>query len=189
MVAAFLKAEIRSERFGAQIMALLGRDGVDARIVHEPDTDDGGENAYRIRLLGEFRGYRQDRDLFQGFPDDVSWHRALIHRAELARVRYIDYSYWNEISGGSRLPVDAAEKIRAGIVVFGQSTTGFLEMARALRNGAVFPELIFVGADPTSPLVVLEGHVRLTAYFLAPECIPTELDVLVGFSPGIKGWE
>lgn len=34
--------------------------------------------------------------------------------AELARVRYIEYSYWNELWGGSRLAADAAQRINAG---------------------------------------------------------------------------
>lgn len=47
------------------------------------------------------------------------------------------------------------------------------------------PELILVGAQEGGPLVLLEGHVRLTAYFLAPECIPPLLPVIVGYAPGL----
>jgi hypothetical protein len=31
--------------------------------------------------------------------------------AELARVRFIDYDYWVELSGGTRLAVDTARRI------------------------------------------------------------------------------
>jgi hypothetical protein len=48
------------------------------------------------------------------------------------------------------------------------SNGGFWYMADALAKGASFPELILVGADEHAPLVLLEGHVRLTAYFLQP---------------------
>lgn len=34
---------------------------------------------------------------------------------ELRRVRYIDHDYWVELSGGSRLAIDAAPLIRAGV--------------------------------------------------------------------------
>jgi hypothetical protein len=71
------------------------------------------ENAYRIRLLGDFRGYKQGHALFSSFPDEVSWRRALLGGEELFRVRYV----------------------------------------------------------------------RLTTYFLAPHCIPDEMQVIVGFSP------
>jgi hypothetical protein len=56
-------------------------------------------------------------------------------------------------------------------------------MAEALCAGATFPELILVGKGEGSPLVVLEGHVRLTAYCLRLDCAPDALPVLVGYSP------
>jgi len=186
MVAVFLNTEINSVRYSADILALLRRDEMSRRIIDMPDLRNQEENAYRIRLLGDFRGYKQGRGLFLSFPDDVSWYRAMLSREELARVRYIDYSYWNELSGGSRLPADAATNIRAGKVVFGQSTQGFLNLARELQQGAKFPELILTGVSPTSDLVALEGHVRLTTYFLAPHCIPDEMQVIVGFSPDFE---
>ena len=188
MVAAFLKAEIASERFGSSILALLRRDGQNRSIIDEPDIRNERENAYRTKLLGDFRGYRQDRELFHAFPEDVCWHRYSLSGVELARVKYIDYSYWNELSGGSRLAVDAARNIRDRAVVFGQSTKGFLDVARTLEGGAKFPELILVGTAPEAELVVLEGHVRLTAYLLVPWCIPDELTAIIGFSPAIVEW-
>lgn len=188
MVAAFLKAEIASERFREPILALLQRARGERSIVDEPDIHNQEENARRIRLLGEFRGYRQDRELFRSFPAEVSWHRYALRAEELARVRYIDYAYWNELSGGTRLPMVAANNVRGGAVVFGQGSQPFLDGARALRHGARFPELILVGTTPGADLVVLEGHVRLTAYFLAPDCIPEDLTAIVGFSPGFRQW-
>lgn len=188
MVAAFLQAEIASERFGKDILALLERDGKSSDTLDRPDVDNPEENRYRIQLLGEYRGCKQNRDLFDAFPEDVSWHRCALSPGELSRVKYIDYSYWIELSGGSRLAVDAARNVRSGIEVFGQSNAGFLKAARALENGAGFPELILVGTAPDSELVVLEGHLRLTAYFLAPEHLPRELSAVVGFSPDLKNW-
>jgi hypothetical protein len=37
-------------------------------------------------------------------------------------------------------------------------------------------------------LVVLEGHVRLTAFMLARDRLPPELEVLVGSSPTMTRW-
>jgi len=51
-----------------------------------------------------------------------------------------------------------------------------------------FPTLILIGKNRESPLVVLEGHMRLTAMFLAPEWLPAELEVMVGFSEQIERW-
>ena len=78
--------------------------------------------------------------------------------------------------------------IRSGRQVFGESNEGFLKAAQALRAGARFPELIVVAESPDAVLTVFEGHVRLTAYMLAPECVPEELPVVVGFAPeGARG--
>ena len=188
MVAAFLKAEIVSERFGGGILALLERAGWDRRIIDAPNLEDAEENARRLRLLGDCRGYQQDRELFEHFPADVSWHRYALAADELAGVRYVDYSYWNELSGGSRRATDAVKNIRAGVVVFGQRNQRFLAAAHALETGARFPELILVGTAPGRELVVLEGHVRLTAYLLAPAHIPADLTAVIGFSPAMERW-
>lgn len=188
VVAAFLKQEIVSTRWRQPILDILVRDGRERRIVDEPDTSDEAENTYRAALLGEFRGYRRNASLFTGFPDEVHWYRAAIGKEELAQVRYIDYSYWVELSGGSRLPTDAVERIRQGVEVYGVSNAGFWKVANAAREGVPFPEPILIGEREGSPLVVLEGHVRLTAYFLWPESIPPALPVIVGFSEGIARW-
>lgn len=188
MVAAFLRGEIVSDRFGAKILELLQRDGRNRTVVESPDLTNAADNAYRRQLLGDFRGYGQNRDHFENFPSDVTWHRYALSREELGRVRYIDYSYWNELSGGSRLPADAARNVRGGKVVFGQTSERYWNMVRALERGVKFPEPIFVGTIPESPLVILEGHMRLTAYFLSPEHLPDELAAIVGFSPAIAKW-
>lgn len=118
----------------------------------------------------------------------MSWRRYTLNKRELGAVRYIDYSYWNELSGGSRLPVDAACNIRAGKVVCGQSNERYGRMVEALRGGAAFPELVLVATRVGAPLVVLEGHMRITAYSLAPECVPAELTAIIGFSPEMTKW-
>src|SRR6266545_4373443 len=108
----------------------------------------------------------------------------------LARVRYIDYDYWVELSGGTRLAVDAAPRIRAGVAPFGVASDWALGMAEAVADGARFPPLILVTSAPGSDreLVVLEGHARLTAFLLCPDRLPSELEVLVGASPAMTRW-
>ena len=53
----------------------------------------------------------------------------------------------DELSGGSRLAVDAAARIRAGVTPFGVPNSGKLEMAQAVASGAQFPSLILVTTD------------------------------------------
>ena len=76
---------------------------------------------------------------FPGFPDNVRWEWIRITPAELAAVRYIEYDDRVELSGGTRLPGDAAARIRAGVTVFGVSSDRPLNMARAVADEARFP--------------------------------------------------
>jgi hypothetical protein len=185
MVASFLRMEIASPRSGPPILRILERDGRDRVIIEDPDLSSITDNEYRAQILGEYRGYRRDQDLFRYVPSGIQWYRALATKTDLAKIRYIDYDYWSELSGGSRLAVDAAERVRAGIEACGVSNAGFWELAHALKAGASFPELIAVGSEEGGELVLLEGHMRLTAYFLVPERIPPLMPVIVGYAPGL----
>lgn len=183
MVAVFLRTEIASTRFASRILAILQRDGQDRRVIDQPNLGDAEENAYRALVLGEHRGYQRDADVFTGMPADVQWFRARLTREEVAQLLYIDYDYWTELSGGTRRVADGAARVRRGIEAFRVGNGGYWYVADALRAGASFPEPILVGTDERSPLVVLEGHVRLTGYLLRPEYLPATLPILVGFSP------
>jgi hypothetical protein len=201
MVALFLATEYPSPRTHQRILQVLQRAGWPASLIEQPNLHDEQENAQRRSILGAFRGYGQNTDYFaglppdvqymnyfEGFPLDVQWERAMLSKQEVEQVKYIKDDYWVELSKGSRLPRDAARTILAGDDVFGVSHHEVLQMAAAFRWGARFPALILVGKHRASPLVVLEGHMRLTAMVLAPECLPAELEVLVGFSEQIEHW-
>src|SRR5690242_10064581 len=125
MVACFLRGELSSERFGDGIRQALVAAGQAETLVTHPDILDDEANDARRAILAATRGFGEDRELFIDFPPRVRWVRALLTPAELARVRYIEYSYWRELSGGSRLPVDAARRIRDGFRAFGVSNRRF----------------------------------------------------------------
>jgi hypothetical protein len=179
MVALFLRTELPAARFRGTLQALLDQAGLPERLVTAPNLDDPAENQAREQLLTQHREYGTRTGLFEGFLHDVYWEWMVITPAELATVRYVDYDYWVELSGGTRLAADAAPRIRAGVAPFGVSSDWALGMAQAVADGARFPPL---------NLVVLEGHCRLTAYMLRPDRLPPELEVLVGSSPGMAGW-
>ncbi len=190
MVALFLRTELSSDRWRDNLWALLKRAGLPEHVITAPDLGDDIENQARLRLLTEYRGYGTRTDYFEGFPDDVRWQWMAITPAELARGRYIEYSYWDELSGGTRLAVDAATRIRAGVTPFGVPNDRVLAMAHAVADGASFPPLILVTTGRGgNELVVLEGHVRLTAFMLARDRLPPELEVLVGSSPTMTRWD
>src|SRR5215472_12434997 len=185
MVALFLRTELPAARFRDTLRALLERDGLPELVITYSNLDDDAENQARLRLLTQHREYGTRTGLFDGFPDDVCWQWMAITPTELATVRYIDYDYWVELSGGTRLAADAAPRIRAGAAPFGVPSDWALGMAREVERGARFPPLILVTTGPGGDLVVLEGHARLTAYMLARDRLPPELEVLVGSSPAM----
>lgn len=196
MIAEFLGQEYGSrDRYGARLDACLRDEGISSRLITDPDLTRPDDNVRRRRLFARYRGYgTAEPSYLTGFPTaGVNWFWASLRREEVPRVRYIRYSYWTAISAGTRSPAVAAERIRGGVEVYGVSNAGFLGLAERLRAGLRVPPLILVTALPTmtdaDALVVLEGHARLTAFALAPDAIPDELDVLVGSSPAISRWD
>jgi hypothetical protein len=185
MVACFLRGELTSRRFGAGVRRALAAAGEPEDLLTDPDLADPTANRARRALLAVTRGYGEDRDVFGGFPARVRWVRAVLTPGELARVRYVEYPYWTELSGGSRLPRDAAERIRAGVRPFGVSNHRFVAAARAVRRGERFAPLILAGPRRSS-LVCLEGHLRLTGHALAG--FPAEVQCLVGTARALGGW-
>jgi hypothetical protein len=187
VVAAFLRGELDSERFGPPLRAALQRDGVDVRLVASPDVSDRAANAYRRALLGELRGWGRDVGLFAGFPEDVSWFRAALTPSEVRRDAVHHWDWWLAVSDGTRLSAVAAERIRRGEVP-GVTAEEHRPIVERLRSGSGLPELIVVRRDSVAPLVVLEGHARLTAFALFPDALPAALDVFLGEAPDMERW-
>ena len=184
MIAVFLKAEIDSERWGNRLLELLDRDRRDEAILRRPNPNHADENGYRRALLDKTRGYEQRIGLFAGFPRDVDWRRASLERNEVLDIRFINWDWWLDISGGTRRPRDAARRIRAGQV----TGANMDEDEKVALAAATNPELIAVTAPEAQTLVLVEGHVRLTAYALFPEHLPDELDILLGTSEQMMEW-
>ncbi|MET8630019.1 hypothetical protein ABZW30_40930 [Kitasatospora sp. NPDC004669] len=185
MVACFLSGELSSRRFGRNLRSHLAAAGQAEQLLTHPDLFDAGANFARRALLAAVRGYAEDRDLFENFPAHVTWTRALLSADEAAGVRYLEYSYWVELSGGSRRPTDAAARIRAGLRAFDVPNEPFIDAAQALIKGERFPPLILVG-ETQDNLVCLEGHLRLTAYALVG--FPTDIECLIGTAPTMGRW-
>lgn len=126
----------------------------------------------------ERRRQWHERDgLFAGFPDDVAWKRVALTREEVLGILYINWDWWRTVSKGTRLATVAAE-------VQGRDEGDRTVAGAAATN----PELIAVTDPPRSKLVLLEGHVRLTAYAAFPGLLPDELAVYLGVSRRIGRW-
>jgi hypothetical protein len=187
VIAEFLIAEVNSDRFKEGILNALGDH--DLNLLIKPNLNDQAENQIRRDILGQTRGFGRNTDLFENFPKEVKWYKAFFEKQDLNEVMYINYSYWNELSSNTRLPLQASKNIMNQIEVFGISNQGFLDINLALKNGKVFPRLIFVSMNENSRVVVLEGHARLTAYYLDNDYIPDELEVIIGFSDKFSEWD
>lgn len=89
VLAAFLQAEIDSERHAQKILKELHADDRPKSIVDSPDFEDHEGNAYRRSILGRVRGWGRGEGMFQGFPERVVWALVALTTEELADVRYI----------------------------------------------------------------------------------------------------
>ena len=187
MTAVFLRCELDSKRFGADLLDALEQQRLALSIIESPDLSDDIENQQRRDLHGEVRGFQRNTSLFRMFPEEVQWSRVMLTEQELQGVLYTNYDYWVELSGGSRSPADAAKTIRRGVEIFNQPNEAFWSAARALEEGKRFEDMILVTHDGKQ-LVVLEGHLRLTAFVLAQDGIPEELEAIVGQSSRMTAW-
>ncbi|WP_152365726.1 hypothetical protein [Microlunatus speluncae] len=192
MIALFLLTEWESSRFGSALREVIHEMDQPSELVTRPDLASGADNAARRDVLARFRGFGRDEDLFAGFPqsDEVQWEWAELDPGEVLAIRYIRYSYWDEISGGTRLPPAAAQFVRRGDKVFGHMTTAhFLDAADQVKvSWPDWPPIIAVRATPADRPVVLEGHARLTIMAIAAEAIPDVSSVLIGTSPAMPTW-
>lgn len=178
MILEFLKAESTSVRFCEQLAESMERLGVTQALIDEANLKNEEENEKRKKLLGDFRGYGENRELFDRFPEITEWNLCKFSRKDLEHIRYIDYSYWNELSKGTGKPLSAAETIRQGTEIFGVSNEGFLRAAEYIKSGGGFPRLFFLTSDYEN-FVIVEGHQRMTAYALVPEYF-LNVEVIVG---------
>ncbi len=189
VVLAFLRGEAGSARFGDDVRQAL-TDAGGLHLVHRPDLHSAAENQARERALAAARGWR-DRELFTGFPATVDWHHGVLPPAVLARVRYIDYSYWNALSGGSRRPADVLPTLRSGTLptwVSDLGTDWCFDLAARLATTDAVDDLIVMATPDLGELVLLEGHARLTAVFVGGLQQRLTVRAYLGLSPAIEQW-
>ncbi len=181
MVAAFLKAELASTRFSDELKKAANKLGVPVKVISDPDVESEAENESRARVLGEYRGYKQNHKIFKGFPDDLTWYDAELVRGEIGALHYIDYSYWNELTNRTHRVKDAVANIQKGKIVFNVSHDRFWAVTEDIRQGKHdFESIIAWGDSKDSILTILEGHLRATAFGLAGDKTPETIKVIIG---------
>ncbi len=132
MIWEFLQMEMNSPRYEAEISAALVKHGATAKLLLDADLSSDTENRLRREVLGSFRGYGQNRGLFERFPQQVNWYRAEMTAADLPQLRYIDYSYWDELLRHTGSPLAAAETVESGLSLYDVPNDQFYEIRRHL---------------------------------------------------------
>ena len=198
MVAAFLRAEIDSDRWGDDhVRPGLAAHGWPTTLVEDPDTTDADANINRARILTEYRGWQDNRWLFEGFPNDVEWRRAELEPTDVAEVLGAGFPTWLLLSGGSRRVVDCAAAARTGplpTLPMGEARVHVAEaamrshwVARRYALGELLGPPILVAPWSRAPLVAIEGHTRLIGWSLATR--PEPLPVILGLSDSLARWK
>ena len=188
MVATFLQAEIDSSVWGDRIRQLLPSFQLTESMVRNPNLSDPDQNSRRSAILGVYRGWRQDKWLFANWPDGVEWWFVALDKADLANVRYLNYSDWRTFSGNTLRPTVAADRVKRGDEAKGMPLDAIKAIASEMSNGVRFLPVIAVGTRESSTIVMVEGHTRITAYALAEG--EGELSALLGIAPvaGLRAW-
>ena len=191
MIALFLQQELASARFGAGLRGIIEQEQLPIDIVAQPNLASADDNVLRTRVLALHRGYGADGDQYlSSFPaSSTTWAWCALSLEETRGIKYINWDYWLALTDGSRSPADAAARIAAGERVYDVSNEGVLAAAAILRAGGQLSHPILVAAGPGEALVILAGHVRMTAYALVPDAVPPEFVALIGVSPQMREWD
>lgn len=185
MIYEFLKMELSSSRYSKKIINILNEMHLNTEILIKGNIVNMNENIARKEILGCFRGYGENRELFERFPINIEWKWTLFDRDDLDKTIYINYSYWNELSNYTGSPIEAARTILSGKTIYDVPNDGFIKISQDLNDGQTFPSLIMLTDEYNNQYIILEGHKRMTAYGLNPELF-SDISVLLGFCNDIE---
>lgn len=181
MVALFLQEELESKRFSKDLLKVIKNLNVNSKIISNYDLSKKNDNDIRKIILKLYRGYNDNKELFYNFPVNIDWYWCKLNKMDISKIKYIDYDYWIELSGGTRYATDSKNNILNGKEIFGVSNQLFIDGANYLKNGGIFPPIIILSSkEAHDEIIVLEGHSRLTSISLVIDQIKN-IKALVGF--------
>ena len=165
MILDFLKAELNSIRFNDKLKSILESLNLNENIILNGNTNNKEENNYRLKIMGEYRGY-PNKELFNNFPSIDEWSFVELSQEDIYNLYYIDYDYWNELSNNTSSPLEAVKSIKEGKEIFGVSNQPFIDGIKCL-NTQKFPPIILITCNDEKYLII-EGHSRVTIYGFDP---------------------
>ena len=157
----WLIAELNSTRFSRDLHLALNNLNCNEKIITNANLNNANENKLRLQVLHNYRGWL-DRDF-----NDYIWQFVELDNKDVANLNYIDYSYWNELSGGTHKVGLAAVHINKGLVVYNEPNNRFYSVAENIEIGKEVPPIIVVSNNDEKQGEILEGHLRATGYVLA----------------------
>lgn len=121
MVALFLQEELESKRFSKDLLKVIKNLNVNSKIISNYDLSKKNDNDIRKIILKLYRGYNDNKELFYNFPVNIDWYWCKLNKMDISKIKYIDYDYWIELSGGTRYATDSKNNILNGKEIFGVS--------------------------------------------------------------------
>ncbi|HRY82099.1 MAG TPA: hypothetical protein P5232_00120 [Candidatus Moranbacteria bacterium] len=189
VTALLFKYNYSSFRFGEKLKAIIKERGINKNIIINPNTQNEKENIIREKLMRSFDGDDIGGYLSQDFPNNVQWKLVRINKQEIQQIKYLNYSYWNELSNHKRYIAEGVKTIKKGVEIFSQSNDIFFKAFEALKQGAKFPPPVLIAKNEQSDLVAVDGHLRLTCYLLDSKYTPKEIDAYIGYSENFANWD
>jgi len=173
-VLVWLQAELGSTRFKDDLRKSLEKYELSPDIITMPNLSDISDNKLRLKVLKNYRDWLKD-DLYQ-----YNWRLAELTRDDVKALKYIDYSYWDELSDNTHNVGVAAENIKLGKVVFDVSNDHFYEIASAAEAGTRFAPIVVLKRKQKHEII--EGHARATGYLLASNHIKPMLALIGSYT-------
>ena len=180
MIAAFVRAELESPRFGAALRTTLAELGMSVEVVSAAPSI-AGANEARRQLLAAYRGWGQYESVFGGMPDDVVWSWADLDESVL-RERVFTIKWYFEEAFGTRSAHEIAEMKRRA------ADTSRSQLERSVAEGRMLEPLILLAEPDLRRLVILEGHSRIVSYLANPDLVAFPIPAMVGTSSRVAEW-
>lgn len=189
VTALLLKNNFNSFRFGKKLKVIMGKRDINEKIITDPKLHNEKENKIREKLMRSFDGDDIGGYLSQDFPNNVQWKLVRLNKKDIQQIKYLNYSYWNELSNHKRYITEGVKTIKKGVEIFNQSNDIFLKAFEALKQGTKFPPPVLIAKNEQSDLVAVDGHLRLTSYLFDSKYIPEKIDAYIGYSENFANWD
>ena len=180
MVFEFLRAELRSPRFSRKIREELLKRSRNEQLITEAHFF-AEENKIRKDILKASRP-----GIFKTLPVDISWNDILLEEKDWDRVFYMRLEDWRLFSKKTRRVLDGAKRI--GESRHQTITRRVLEIQNEIKHGKMPPKIILLSKLDCRKLVLIEGHVRATAFVFSQLHKEQQIPALLGITTHASEW-